>query len=256
MRLNSSAGPVEVPAGALDFIVNVPLEPQGVDRFVSGDVGLESYDLGCAKTIPLGSPLCCGCGCGDCCECGDCCGCADCCGCYCPAWDITWEGAVRYVSADWQRNMIGLNANGSVNTEAFNRMDFEGGGFRFGLGGRRYFGRCGMFSVFMNGDISLLLGHVQLSDQRTINTGSIPAQQISSRFANFRNIIPVTEIEAGFSGHMTANCTVSAGYMLSAWHDLGMRQVFNPDTDLSIQGYDDANILGFDGFFGRLETAF
>jgi len=65
----------------------------------------------------------------------------------------------------------------------------------------------------------------------------------------------VTEIEAGLSGQISCHGRISAGYLLSAWHDLGFRDEFQLDNVFPLQ-YDDGNILGFDGFFARLEYAF
>jgi hypothetical protein len=70
-----------------------------------------------------------------------------------------------------------------------------------------------------------------------------------------RQLVPVTELEAGLTGQMTTNTRLTAGYLFSAWHDLGFRDQFNFPTFLDTS-YDDANILGFDGFFARLEVAF
>ena len=65
----------------------------------------------------------------------------------------------------------------------------------------------------------------------------------------------MTEIEAGLSGQVTCNTSVTAGYLLSAWHDLGYRDEFNFPTFMETH-YDDANILGFNGFFARLEYVY
>jgi hypothetical protein len=46
---------------------------------------------------------------------------------------------------------------------------------------------------------------------------------------------------------------MTAGYLMSAWHDLGFRE---HDSVASEVLFDDANILGFDGFFARLEFAY
>ena len=42
-------------------------------------------------------------------------------------------------------------------------MDFQGGGLRTGLEGRRYFFKDGWLSIYGKGDISLLLGDVNVS---------------------------------------------------------------------------------------------
>jgi hypothetical protein len=135
-------------------------------------------------------------------------------------------------------------------------MEFEGGGPRVGLEGRRYFGQDGWGSVYIRGDISLLLGHVDLFEGRIVSgtSPSVPSI-VFEQSANFRNIIPVTEIEAGLSAQVTCNSNLTAGYLFSAWHDLGFRDQFDFATFLET-GYDDANILGFDGFFARLEWLF
>jgi hypothetical protein len=55
--------------------------------------------------------------------------------------------------------------------------------------------------------------------------------------------------------NITCNSTITTGYMFSAWHDLGFRDEFALVPALEAH-YDDANILGFDGFFARLELAY
>ena len=44
--------------------------------------------------------------------------------------------------------------------------------------------------------------------------------------------------------------------MLSAWHDLGFRDEPVRANVQDINSYDDANILGFDGYYVRCEWAF
>ena len=82
-----------------------------------------------------------------------------------------------------------------------------------------------------------------------------PPDIVETQSADFRNIIPVTEIETGLTGQLTRSVTLTAGYLFSAWHDLGFRDQFAFATTLETN-YDDANILGFDGFFARLEVDF
>jgi hypothetical protein len=71
-------------------------------------------------------------------------------------------------------------------------------------------------------------------------------------------VIPVTEIEAGGSLDLSNNIRLSTGYFIAAWHDLGMRDEYNFTNipQLQLLNYDDANILGFDGFFARVDVAF
>ncbi len=241
------------PEASTDISYVAPLEVVATlpGQTISGSssVQLLNYDLGVSKTIPLGSPLgCCDSGCGDVC-CGDSCGC----GCFCPAWDITWTGALRWADVDVTRNFA---SQGGTPTPLGQRtgqslLEFDGGGFRTGFLGRRYLGKNGMASLFMKGDISMLLGDLTITSasiDRTTGINNVSRQTISCT-----HVIPVTEIEAGGTVSVTKCINVSAGYFLSAWHDLGIREEYN----FGLQNqYDDANILGFDGWFVRAEASF
>jgi hypothetical protein len=237
-----------------DFDTNiiVPFEvvgEPGGTYFFNADVDLNAYDLEYAKTIPLGGNCCC--------NCGDACGggCGDgCCQPCCPAWDITWSGGVRAAEADWQRAYVALGAQDNLVSDAVSSMDFDGVGLKMGLEGRRYFFKDGWLSLFLKGDLSVLYGNLEFETVRTEEGGSVPDQVIRQTTEN-QQLIPVTEIEAGLSGQVSCHCRVSAGYLLSAWHDLGFRDEFQLDNVFPLQ-YDDANILGFDGFFARLEYGF
>lgn len=226
----------------------------GDQVFGSGSVNANIYDLACMKTIPLGCALGC-CDCGDCCDtcCDDCCdpcGCGDGCGCcFCPAWDITWSGGVRFADIDSQFNYGNIIVATTVAPRtAISRMDFKGVGLRGGVLGRRYFGKTGMTSVYLKADISLLVGDVDYYAEGT----AFARHQISTT-----QVIPVTDIEAGGTVALTKNLSVSGGYMLSAWHDLGHRAEYDfGAAGVQLESMDDANILSFDGFFLRAEGTF
>jgi hypothetical protein len=85
---------------------------------------------------------------------------------------------------------------------------------------------------------------------------------VSQEYSN-RQIIPVTELEAGVTAQVTCHTAISAGYLMTAWHDLGFRNAFDvcdcgdaQVPPLLATSHDDANILGFDGFFARLEWCY
>lgn len=231
------------------------------DTFINvADVDLNSYGIGIARTIPLGSPLCGGgCDCGDaCCDdtcCGDCCGC----GCWCPAWDITWYAGFRYADAGWSRNQQNIYTGTALgqNESSITRLNFEGAGARVGLMGRRYIGRRGFGSIYAKGDISLLVGDMDIATLTDGDTTDTAGPTLSHQNTG-RRVIPVTEIEAGGTAHIGNHISLSAGYFIAAWHDLGMRDTYDFGGTLSSQlsHYDDANILGFDGFFARAEVAY
>lgn len=233
------------------------------------DVDIESYDIGWAKTFCLGGPCypctrcdsCCDPCCGDTCDtgCDPCCGmgCGSGCGSCCPAWELTWTSGIRFADVNWNRGTLAIDAQGVPIDREDTRLNFSGAGLRTGLLGRRYIGRNGWFSLFAQGDISLLVGDMDIRTDTTDNLGGIPVTANSHRNSG-RRVIPVTEIRAGGSVELTRNVRFSTGYFISAWHDLGMRDEYSFANipQLQLSHYDDANILGFDGFFARFDVAF
>jgi hypothetical protein len=233
----------------------VPIEaspPPGGTTFINASVDAKSYDIEWAKTIPLGG--CCSDSCGDACQTG--CG-GGCCRPCCPAWDITWSGGFRWADVDASRHFDAQDDTGFTVTDARGDVSFHGGGLRTGLEGRRYFGKDGWLSLYGKGNISLLLGHVNVNVLREVDDPTTPTTPDTTNFQGFRTrqIIPVTELEAGVTGQVTCHTAISAGYLYAAWHDLGFRDQDQLNTLLPVS-YDDANILGFDGFFARVEFAY
>ena len=241
-RLNSSGD-----YAATETANNQIFGPFEMDDNIVGnaDVELNSYDLGFSKTIPLGCLQTCGTECGDCCE-DSCCdsGCG-----WCPAWDITWSGGVRYADVGWSNSITQINT-GPINDNATTTLDFDGYGGRVGLMGRRYLGKRGLFSLYAKGDWSILFGEVDLQ--------TLVSDVNGTAFLRTNNdvTVPVTELELGGTAHLGAHASLSAGYFLSAWHDLGMSPTYDFNSRFQISHFDDANILGWNGFFARAEVAF
>jgi hypothetical protein len=140
--------------------------------------------------------------------------------------------------------------------DARTSMDFSGGGIRTGLEGRRYFGCDGWFSLYGKGNVSLLLGDVNIDSVRSSDDGNTVVRQ---SFSN-RQLIPMFDLEAGVTAQVTCHTALTAGYLMSAWSDLGFRNSFDvcdcEGATLLGTKFDDANILGFDGFFARVEWAY
>ena len=221
-----------------DIVPEEAAPPPGGQTDINANVDARSLDLKCAKTIPLG---------GQCCGCGD--GCCDSCCTGCPAWDLTWSGGVRWADVGWQQSFVALDSNDFAVTDARIGMNFRGGGLRTGLEGRRYFFKDGWLSIYSKGNISLLLGDVNIASIRDVNDASSSNNPIATNTQTFRTrqIIPVTELEAGLTGQVSCNSSITAGYLFAAWHDLGFRHEHELNTLQPIT-FDDANILGFDGF--------
>jgi hypothetical protein len=249
-RMTSDASDTALPG---DIVPYEAAPPPGGQTDINANVDARTFDLECAKTIPLGGQCC---DCGDSCDpCGD--GCGNTCGKCCPAWDITWSGGVRWAEVGWQRSYVALDSDEFPVTDARAGMDFRGGGLRTGLEGRRYFFRDGWFSIYAKGDLSLLLGDVNVSSIREVDDPSsgLSPDIVNTQTFRTRQIIPVTELEAGLTGQVSCHAAITAGYLFAAWHDLGFRDEHELNTLLPTT-YDDANILGFDGFFARIEIGY
>lgn len=244
-RMNGDADAVAFPTDIVPFGADPP--PDG-HTDIRADVDAKTYDLECVKIIPLG---------GRCGGCGDACG--DTCGKSCPAWDIGWSGGVRWADVDWNRSYVAFDDTDFPVTDVRTRMDFRGGGIRTGLEGRRYFFCDGWLSVFGKGNVSLLLGDVNINTTRSSDDGNtIVRQSFSSR-----QIIPVFDLEGGVTAQVTCHTSITAGYLMTAWSDLGFRNGFDvcdcgdaTIPPLLSTKQDDANILGFDGLFVRVEFAY
>jgi hypothetical protein len=219
-------------------------------------VGLNSFGLNFAKTIPLGCLM----GCKDCGDsCDDCCttGCdangCSCggCGCgWCPAWDITWYGGFRFANVNWDNTISATQASPQFPESSRSTLNFDGFGGHVGLLGRRYIGKRGLFSLYGRGDFSVLFGNVDIERVST-NIAGVTSLSTSNDIT-----VPVTEIELGGSAHLGAHATVSGGYFWAAWHDLGMSPTYSFQNQIEFSHFDDANILGWNGLFGRVEVAF
>ena len=206
------------------------------------DVNVNAYDLGISKTLCLGGcePSCAPCQ-DDCDSCNTCAPCRP-----CAPWDLTWSLSIRLADASWNNASEVVNAAGVIREIGSTAMSFEGAGPRVGLGARRYMGACRQWSLFASGHMSLLLG-----DYEIIGIQDQPGD-LDIRRMNTTHVIPVTEIEVGGSWQISRSATLSGGYLFQAWHDLGMSDEFGGN----LPPFDDANILGFDGFFVRGELSF
>ncbi|RIK80780.1 MAG: hypothetical protein DCC67_08915 [Planctomycetota bacterium] len=246
-RLTSSGSYAAAESGATNIFG--PFEQNGRIEG-DADVDLKSYDLAFSKTIPLGCLLGCGTGCGQCCGegCGGCQGRG-----WCPAWDITWSGGIRFADVGWSNSISELDPNQSglpVVGNATTSLDFDGFGGRIGILGRRYLGKRGLFSLYGKGDLSVLFGDVDIETLVT-DPGGTAFLRTSNDIT-----VPVTEVELGASAHLNQFATLSAGYFWAGWHDLGMSPTYHFNNAFQITHFDDANILGFNGFFARAEVAF
>jgi hypothetical protein len=168
----------------------------------------------------------------------------------CQPWDVTYWMGIRIADVKWDSfgSIIDVDSQDLVATNE-HQMTFTGAGPRVGINVRRYFGRHSRFSLYGRANLALVLGHYQIKSTYFETDGTDTDTNLLSR----DRVIPVTEIELGMSYNIRQRTTISAGYFMQAWHDLGMSQQI---TGQFPQGYDDANILSFDGLFVRGEWNF
>jgi hypothetical protein len=208
-------------------------------------VRLNAYDLELSKTIMFGCP-CWPIGPGCVVPYANCGGCRTAC---CPAWDVTWFLGARFADLGWGSNYTTFSATSATLSNSSTVMQFHGAGPRAGLRVRKYFGRQGGMSLFARGTGSLLIGNYELGT--TVTSGGATLQRV----VDARRIVPVMELELGGSIHLGRNVTVSSGYMVQTWFDMGMSDEFT-NVLTGFQPLDDSNLLSFDGFFLRGEVAF
>jgi Legionella pneumophila major outer membrane protein precursor len=239
-RFSGDASEVALPTDIVPFGADAPPDGRTV---INANVDAKTYDLECVKIIPLGGRS------------GNC---GEGCGRSCPAWDLGWSGGIRWADVNWDRSYTALDDTDFAVTDIRSGMKFHGGGIRTGLEGRRYFGCDGWLSLYGKGNVSLLLGDVNIDTVRSSDEGNTVVRQSY----NSRQLISMFDMEAGVTAQVTCHTAITAGYLLSAWSDLGFRNSFDIcDCDavtppLLASKMDDSNTLGFDGLFVRVEFAF
>jgi hypothetical protein len=239
-RLTGDAQVSDGPASIEDdeLIIAGQLENNpGEGEFFSANTGVTAniYDIDFAKRLALGGPQ-------NPCECD-----------FCPRWDLRFLAGVRIGDVSRFNNNAVTDPNGDI--VSLGRIDarFTGAGPRVGIQGRRYFGMCGMVSVYAKGSQALLIGDYDMSRVRTaLGDGESPTE-ITSQFDSFCRMIPVTDIELGGTWQVAPYAFVSIGWFWQCWWDLG--QAENIDGS-NFGPLDSANILGFDGLFLRGELLY
>jgi len=200
-----------------------------ITSFASVDA--TTYDIEFSKTIYLGSGK-------DCCD--------PCC--YeCPPWELTWYGGIRIADVDWRAGSERRDDGGDLEDLGIINMDFIGVGPRVGIEGRRYF-RCHThMSVYARGYITALIGDHEFEAVRA------DLNDLTQVF-NQTRVIPVIDVECGITWHLSKQARITGGYLIQAYHDLGIEQEILGFTQFGAP--DDANILAFDGGFLRAEIGF
>ena len=157
----------------------------------------------------------------------------------------------RYAHLDQQLNAF-YNITGTTINNT--RVNFNGGGPRFGLAGR--YRILGGFYGYGNGFVNLLAGQFTGSATQNNIFGGLQGQSTVTE----NRLVPVLEMELGF-GWQTPNgrLSVSGGYYVGGWFNTmtvpGLQQGIQ-GTNYTTNGNNTSGNLTFDGLVGRIMVRF
>ncbi len=174
----------------------------------------------------------------------------------CQNVDFAYSTGVRFarVKQDYDST---IRTGGGVSTSVgVFTADFDGVGPYFSLASST--SRDRQFSLLAKGGAAVLIGSYQVDSGVTI-----PGVAAGGQSANRIRAVPIVEGELGGSWHPTDRFTISSGYMVQAWFNLGVSGgTFDGENlpvapiDTVFGQTDDADIMSFDGFFVRAEYWF
>lgn len=162
----------------------------------------------------------------------------------CAPWQLTWSAGARVAAVDLEYGSVIRDVESGPSDVGHTEINARGAGPIIGLAGRRYFGPAGMFWAYAQGNIALLLSDYEINSSRFVS-GSTPSTQRET--AELTRLLPATELEVGAACRFAPGTTLAGGYLLHAWHDMGITQGIGGN----LPAMDSANILSFDGFFVR-----
>ncbi|HZZ29828.1 MAG TPA: Lpg1974 family pore-forming outer membrane protein [Pirellulales bacterium] len=172
----------------------------------------------------------------------------------CPVWTLKYSAGVRIADVHRTDDTIQNSATPVVDEPVAGFIDasFIGAGPRVGIEGRRYFAG-NRFSLFARTNFSLLLGQMDQTETIPVLNADGVTTITESLTDSHDRIIPVAEMELGGDWQVSNRLRMSAGYLLQAWWDLGE---FEHVDVTDFQPITNATVLGFDGFFARVEVCF
>lgn len=185
--------------------------------------------------------------------------CCNPCGCQspcCPVWTLSYSAGIRIASVNRTDNTLqdSPSVDPALPVAGFITANFIGAGPRLGLEGRRFFLNHDRLSLFARGHLALLLGEYDVTQNVLVTS---PTSAVTRLVNNHDRIIPEADIEIGGDWQVTCRLRLSAGYLFQAWWDLGEFEFISPSTSSGlIPDVNNANILGFDGLFARVEYRF
>ena len=172
-----------------------------------------------------------------------------------PNVGVDYSAGLRFADVE-QFSGSTIRNGGGVKSQGEFAAEFFGVGPYFSLTGKASPANHPRFSLLSKWGMALLVGQYDVSTQMTV-TGVQGGGQSADR----TRLVPVAEAELGGQWLVTDYLTLSAGWLVQGWWNLGASGgTFDGEhsvgMDAAFVGTDDADIMSFDGVFLRGEVEF
>ncbi len=176
-----------------------------------------------------------------------------------PRWDTAGSAGIRFVDTSLKTtvdNYCPLCPNYFVTTE----RAFSGVGPRIAVQGRRYLGADRRWSAFATGGAALLVGTYRNVDGRLTLPVNGQLQAFESQEVGGTIVVPNVDLALGGTWQWGQRTTVSAGWMLMWFGDLGYSETIQttaiPAGSAATSVPLTNSSLAYDGFYFRLTHLF
>jgi hypothetical protein len=173
-----------------------------------------------------------------------------------PRWDTAGSAGIRFMDSA-VTTTIDNYCPQCPNYFATTDRVFQGVGPRLGLQGRRYLGPRRRWSAFATGGAALLVGNyrnVDTVERLPVNGFS---RLVESQTVNGTLVVPNFDISLGTSWQWRERTSISAGWMLMYWGQLGYSDTIDTSPAGEATTFPLTNSsLAYDGFFFRLTHSY
>ena len=174
-----------------------------------------------------------------------------------PNLGLDYSAGLRFADVE-QFSDSTIRTGGAIKSRGEFAAEFFGVGPYVSLTGKASPANHPRFSLLSKWGMALLVGQYDVSTQMTV-----PGVQGGGQRADRTRLVPVAEAELGGQWRATDYLTLSAGWLVQGWWNLGASGgTFDGENtplapmDAAFVGTDDADIMSFDAVFLRGEVEF